>query len=210
MKNHRTWGKLIGAGVNGYLQARCLRGFILGVLGEAAVSRLRPARADRDPLVDTAYRVGVDVLRGALLAGRAGMLQGLLYGQLNTIVGHAAGWLTSGFNGPRAFRDGVFFYEQRGFFGRRGAALALGNVICGPAWLSQKPDSYLYRHEMCHVHHPVEQALGALYIPVHLADLLIGRAGEKLGKGYRWYVFEEHLQTCPYSHAHPHKAGVRA
>lgn len=191
-----TW---VGSGVNGYLQSRRITGFWVGLLCAATLDTLRRREPVTHPLTETAHRLGVDILRGALLGGARGALRGILYGQINNLAGHALGWLLAGANGPVAVRDGVYFYAMGAPFSRRGGALALGHVVCGPIGLSRHPDSYLYRHELCHVHHPLERALGALYIPAHLLDLLIGRLGERLGYGYRWYLFEEHVQRYPYS-----------
>lgn len=193
-------GRMIASGVNGYLQTRSSRGLLCGLLAGAMPGDLRLfGDINNDPVACIANNLVRDTLCSAAVGGPKRVLRGLFYRQLNTLLGHATAWVASGFKGPACFKDGAFFYEKGRLFNDRAGALVIGNVICGPRGLCQRPHSYLYKHEMCHVHHPLEQALGALYIPVHLLDLLIGRLGERLGKGYRWYVFEEHVQAYPYS-----------
>ncbi len=199
-------GRMVGSGVNGYLQTGTSKGFARGFAAGAIPNDLGFSDAFRNsPAANIGIGIARDGLRGAIIGGRNAVGRGIAYGQINNAIGHLAGSMTGTYKG---FKDGAFYYE-RDFYdkpitvsgGQKIApAVTIGNVIGGPNGIMTDPNySLLNRHERNHISQPGEQALGALYLPAHIIDMSIGALGRWLTGSTRWYALEEHMQNCPYS-----------
>ncbi len=199
-----TLGRMMGGGTNGYLQTGKLSGFARGFASAAVPNDMWAGDLYRsDPYVNAGISIFRDGLRGVMVRdSRRGFASGVAYGQAINFIGHAIGMISTG-SLPR-FRDGAFFYGGA-MYGtvQQGGALTLGNVISGPVGLVDEIGSDLYLHERDHFENPVEQSLGALYIPVHVFDLAIGHALRYFGGGCSGFFIEEHTQKLPYSQISP-------
>jgi RHS repeat-associated protein len=195
LASYGALGRAVGGGVNGYLQGgnseSFLRGFGAGVLP----NNLGMNAFQTNAAANIAIGFTRDALRGYIVGGKDGIKYGLIYGQGTNLLGHMVAAVSA--RSLPTFKEGMFVYEG-GSWERR--ALTLGNVVAGPTGLSMSPEfAAMYQHERNHYSQPVEQSLGATYFPVHILDQVVGRIGDYLGFGYSWYMFEEHLQNCPYS-----------
>ncbi len=191
-------GSMVGSGVNGYLQTGNVEGFARGFAAGAIPQDMGFGNAYlNNPVANIGIGIARDGVRGAITAdSRDGILPGIAYGQVNNAVGHLVGISTT--RSLPKFDEGAFIYE--GSFWREKGAMTFGNVISGREGLSSNSAySPTYIHERDHIFNPVEQGLGALYIPAHAMDLSIGKVGEAMGRGYDLYPIEEHVQSCPYS-----------
>jgi len=93
---------------------------------------------------------------------------------VNQAIGHAVGFIASGFKAP-TFANGAFYYDAN-----TGGWITLGNVVTGPqSGINKSVDlngvtqSYTYKqHELGHI--PQGTLLGPGYVPLHAASLTVG------------------------------------
>jgi RHS repeat-associated protein len=192
-------GRAVGGGINGAIQARSSSGFLRGFASGLIPQDLGFSNAYKNnALANVSIGITRDGLRGYAVDGKDGIAAGIALGQVGNLVGHTVGLISTKFSAP-IFKDGVFHYEgpywENTRMGR--GAITFGNVISGPPDL--RSDQTLYTHERDHYENPVEQALGALYIPAHGLDLAVGWLGLKIGRGNSWFLIEEHTNVCGYS-----------
>lgn len=205
-----TGGRMVGGAVNGYMQTGTLNGAVRGGIAAGLVpDDLGMTQAYNDnPMANISIGIVRDGIRGYIVGGREGIVDGIKIGQTNNLAGHIVGMVTT--QSLPTFRNlngtGVFVYEEnleiiygvgsKNWAGQKmAAAITLGNVISGPSGLGTNPDyADLRFHELSHVNHPGEKALGAMYIPIHGIDM-----GLYAGSGGRWNGLEQRMQYCPYS-----------
>ena len=118
-----------------------------------------------------------DALKGALMGAGAAAIQATDIGEgaaagaafyavgagLNATVGHAVGWVGSGFRKP-LLREGVFFYERPNL----SSAITFGNVVYGPSGITLLPRlgaPGLYEHELAHAQQ--YRLLGPMFLPLY-------------------------------------------
>ena len=118
-----------------------------------------------------ALQLGSSAVRGYIIDGEDGMETQVIGNVANQAVGHAVGYVRSGFNGPESFNRGVYVYNSN-------------KVATGYNWLDQNlnrsvsiggaatieygqwNNSQLITHEI--EHFTEQNTLGASYIPAHL------------------------------------------
>jgi RHS repeat-associated protein len=191
-------GRMIGGGVNGYLQTGDVRGFARGFAASAAPNDLGFTSLYRD---DRAGNIAIGILRDGIKGmivedSQQGFAHGVQTGQAHNLLGHTLGILSTG--GLPQISDGIFFYGGRA----AGNAITLGNVVNGPDGIGSPgfSDQLFERHERFHVTAQMEQGFGALYGAFHLTDLAIGWSVRKLGISQNGgFLLEEHLHEVPYS-----------
>jgi RHS repeat-associated protein len=178
-------GALMG-GAGGYIAAGGLGGGIIDGVG---------FDFGKSIIGTFATEIANDVTRGfligtttSLISGRKfgdALIEGLAFGivgaagaQANNLIGHAVGFVASGFQAPE-FRDGAFFYKI-GFKCESCTAITIGNAITYNAQFGIPPRNILGEfaplgdahapynirvHELGHV--PQSRVLGFLYLPAH-------------------------------------------
>jgi hypothetical protein len=175
-----------------------------------------------------ATEIANDVARGfligtttSLISGRKfgdALIEGLAFGivgaagaQANNLVGHAVGFVASGFQGPE-IRDGRFFYKI-GFECASCTAITIGNAVTynasyisaagaapvnildqlAPLGTARAP--YTIRtHELGHV--PQSGVLGPLYLPAHALSQALSFAAT-LGNTHRLNFLERVWHPAP-------------
>jgi RHS repeat-associated protein len=121
------------------------RGFAIGTIGSLA-SGQKSSDAIQTGLITGAFSVGNT--------------------QGGNLIGHAYGFVASGFKGPE-FKNGAFFYDVKS-----PGWVTLGNAVSGPSGLDEfvPGTNYTYRqHELGHV--PLARGLGMGHFPVNALAL---------------------------------------
>ncbi len=147
-------------------------------------------------------------LTPALLSeGLAFGIAGAAGAQANNLIGHAAGFLASGFQAPE-FRNGSFFYKM-GFDCLRCTAITIGNAVIYnsnygglgvnvlnlPAPLGAKEASYTIGiHEVGHI--AQSSVLGPLYLPTHALSQALSFMAS-LGNTHSMNVLERVWHVAP-------------
>ena len=163
-----TFGRMVGGGINGYLQTGTTQGFLRGFAAGAIPQDLWFGDAyNKYAFANLGIGIIRDGIRGSLVEGSLGGFgDGVFYGQVTNAVGHLVGLVTTG--ALPTFSEGAFIYQGT-FWEKINGAITFGNVISGSPAMSTdllrgSPFTVL-QHERAHI--PQSSILGALYIPVH-------------------------------------------
>ncbi|MDG0865430.1 hypothetical protein EXJ73_23540, partial [Pelomonas aquatica] len=183
--------RMVGGGVNGYLQTGRLEGLARGFAAGAVPGDLGVGDTYlSDPYVNVTVGILRDGIKGAVVAdSSSGFLSGVAYGQMNNAIGHVVGFTLSGFNAP-TFRDGAFEYDRSHLIAQ--GAITIGNVISGAHGFLYSPlwggnGELVVDHERAHI--PQASIFGALYLPIH--GLVLGVSSILPGGDHGPYNFLE-------------------
>lgn len=187
-------GRIVGNGINGYLETGTPQGFVRGAVAGAIPNGFGLDAYQNSMWANIGLRVAVDATRGYIIGGTSNIKSSILTSESTFILGNAIGFVGSGFSAP-TFRNGAYLYDVN-----MSGYLTLGDVTMGPDATSPNFQGTWYDlHEGWHRDSGYEQSLGAMYIPVHLFDLGMGYLIQGFGGGCSGFVIEEHLQSYPYS-----------
>ncbi|EIP98839.1 RHS repeat-associated core domain protein [Opitutaceae bacterium TAV1] len=139
-----------------------------------------------------------DAAQGYAINGKVGAERSVFGSWANSLVGHAYGLVSSGFEMPQ-FNDGMYFYSIKSgvgnwLYNNVASAITLGNVITaqqsvidagfGPyaaikdgytrpeTGLNYQDDNWTYAHEMDH--YQTQNILGAYYLPLQMLSQWTG------------------------------------
>jgi hypothetical protein len=192
--------RVASGGVGGFAQTGTTRGLLGGMAGglipnDAGMSDVYTSGEVANPLIN----IGVAAVRGYLVDGEDGAIQGVKASLVADILGHAGGRIASKGSGPIDFKDGAYIYEAQWGFDN-GTGITLGNVIIGPS--SSLTESWFMSHEFGHFNN--QRSLGASYLPMHGLSIASGwltdQAFNTTPRNNPHYFMEQgEMKTYPYS-----------
>jgi|GEM_PF-3943519 len=192
------WGRVVGGGINGYLETGTAQGFVRGAVAGAIPDGFGLSAYQNSMWANIGLRLAVDATRGYIIGGTSNIKSSILTSESSFLLGNAIGFVGSGFSAP-TFRNGAYLYDANLPLGY----LTLGDVTIGANATSISTTSWIYEHEGWHRDSSFEQSLGGAYIPAHLLDLGAGYLIQGFGGGDSGFMIEEHLQSYPYSSMPP-------